>query len=434
MKFNREKIEKLLKNDIALKIISLVLALVLFVSINQIGNPIWNDIFKSTEYIQSVPIQLEYDEDKYVVTGVPDAIPVTITGTENNVASEKRRQESLVGVLSLESRTAGEYEIDTNQIDFNTQTSVIVDPAVENFDIKIQQKVTKEVPITVNYINGEGAASGYILESPKLSQSTVKVTGGNEDVDSIVSVMGFIDLSTLQVNEDSLSQEFEVSLVAYDANGDVVPNVELETKKITVVQDYEVNFVELPVNYEYVNNQTGKYVSSICEVSAAIDCSSTSQTTVKVYGDSNKIKNIDSITYKIDLTGFKGTTGEVVGTPVLDSGVYVMGDYEKTYNITLEEGVTKEIENVPFQVINLNPTLQAKTAPGETATIDVTVTGAASVVEALTKDDIILSLDLSDVSKPGSYSIPIRVKTLGDYDYELSKDRMNIEVWEVTNG
>jgi hypothetical protein len=68
------------------------------------------------------------------------------------------------------------------------------------------------------------------------------------------------------------------------------------------------------------------------------------------------------------------------------------------------------------------------------ATSKVLHANAASVVEALTKDDIILSLDLSDVSKPGSYSIPIRVKTLGDYDYELSKDRMNIEVWEVTNG
>ncbi|MGL5020779.1 MAG: hypothetical protein ACRC5R_01965, partial [Mycoplasmatales bacterium] len=242
---------------------------------------------------------------------------------------------------------------------------------------------------------------------------------------------GFVDLSLLKVDANGGPKDFDVILVAYDAKGDVVQNVSLDTTTIKVSQAYEVNTIELPVTYTYTNNDTGKFVSSICDITSTTTCTEDVVSTVKVYGDSNKIKDIDSIEYKIDLKGFKGTKGEVVGTPILESGVYVLGEYDKKYNIELEEGIEREITNVPFQVTNLNPSLQAKTIPGEASTISVVVTGAKSIVEKLTEKDIVLSLDMSEVSKPGRHTIQIRVKKMQDYNFKLSKDRMEIEVWEI---
>ena len=61
LKNNKQKIEKILKNDSILKLLSLFIAIVAFIGINQIGNTLWLEAFRTTEYVQSVPIRTLYD-------------------------------------------------------------------------------------------------------------------------------------------------------------------------------------------------------------------------------------------------------------------------------------------------------------------------------------------------------------------------------------
>ena len=78
--------------------------------INQIGNPLWLEAFRTTEYVQSVPVRTIYDEEKFVVSGMPNAIPVNIVGSQSEVRSEMNRIESLYGSLPLAYNKPGEYK------------------------------------------------------------------------------------------------------------------------------------------------------------------------------------------------------------------------------------------------------------------------------------------------------------------------------------
>lgn len=427
-KFDLATLEKILKNDNTLKVVALLCATLLFLTVNSLGQPLWNNYFVTTEYVDSVPVYVEYDEEKYTVSGIPETIPVNIRGSENDVNAMMKQIDSLSGTLSLNYKSPGVYTVDTEQIKFNNTTPVTITPALSTFDVKIQQKVTAEKSIEVSYINGEGKDNGVMLKTPTLSANSTTITGGNEDVATVATVMGFVDLSTLDPADTT--QDFTVKLLPYNAQGEVVTNVSLEPSEIQVSQPYEQSSVELPIEFEYINNNTDLYVSSICEVGIK-DCSDAVTPTVKVYGDTEKISKMQTVKYKVDLSTITTNEGEVAATPVLDSGVYVIGDNEKKYNVTMEKGVTKTIENVVPVVSGLDPTLQAKALNSEDVAIDVTVTGAESVVNDLTAKDISLSLDLSEYNTPGQVTVPIKVKKTKNFDYELEKETITVELVEA---
>ncbi|MBL0701775.1 MAG: hypothetical protein JJV90_01500 [Spiroplasma sp.] len=434
---NLEKIkfhtERLLKRNSSLLVISTVIATLLFITVNQAGNPIWLDVFKTTEYIQSVPITVEYDKEEFVVSGIPSAIPVTITGSENDVRSEMNKVGALFGTITINHKTPGEYSISSSEIKFNTLSSVSVTPSTPEFNVKVQRKIHNTMPVDISYINGGTSDAGYLLKTPILSESVVTITGGNDDIESVVAVIGFVDLSELKPNEEALTQDFTVSLVPYNKSGSVVNNIQIDPVTIIVTQPYELSSVILPISYEFINNETGKYVSSICDVKSDVECDDRTTPTVKVYGNSEKISQLENIKYKVDLQDFKTLEGEVKGTPILDTGVYVLGEYEKTYNIKIEEGETKVITGVQPRVSSLDSTFQAKAINSDDAIIDVEVTGAKSIINELTANDIVLSIDLSSATKAGIITVPIQVKKNKNFDYKLSVELITIEIIEVTN-
>lgn len=433
-KINRSKIEKALQNDMIVKITSLCLAILLYITITGVGTPFWYDFFNSKLHVDSIPLKVDYDESKYVIDGMPETISVDVSGSKSNIETFQRQQGNAVATLDLSYYEPGEYSIDSDSIKFNSNlANVRINPVASVFNVSLQEKVTESRSIDVSYINGEGMSdNGYMLSTPVLSSQAVMVTGGSEDVKSIVSVRGFIDLSKLDPGESSGEKTYDVSLVPYDEEGQVVSNINLSTPSITVTQDYEISSIELPVEYEFINNNTGKYVSSICDASSDAKCSESVTPTVHVYGDRTKIAKMDHVTYQIDLTDFQGDSGEVVGTPILESGVYILGESQSKYNINLELGKTKKIEGVRVTTYGLNPIYQPTVSSANQATVDVTVTGASSVVDSINKDSIVLEINLSDVVGAGTYTVPIELTRKNNvyFDYELSRDTTTVEIAE----
>lgn len=426
-----KKLEATLKNDIVVKLLSLTIAIILFITVTGFGNPFWNDILKTQDRIDAVPLQLKYNEEKYVVNGAPKTIAVDVEGTQSAVESAIKQSGNLVATLDLATYSASEQTINSSLISFSDNSGAKYSPIIQNFDINIQEKVTETRPIEVSYIQGAGeGTNGYLLSAPVLSSQNVSVTGGTQDIASIVSVRGFIDLDQLNPGTTSGSKEYSVNLIPYNVAGEVVSDVVLSTPSITVTQKYEISSIELPIEYDFINNSTGMYVSSVCDTQSDNNCSASVTPTVKVYGDASKISELDSIKYQIDLSEFNGTTGVVDATPVLESGVYILGEENKTYNVNLEEGSTKVIKDVPVTTYGLSDIYQAKVTSADQATVDVTVTGAKSTISTLTKEDIVLAINLSEVIGSGVVTIPIELNTSLYFGYTLSRDSSQVEITE----
>ncbi len=406
----------------------------MFISITGVGSPFWNDIFTTTDYIDSIALNVNYDEDNLVVTGIPTSISVNLSGSENDVTATMKQSQNLVGTINFPYSTPGEYEFDTSLIEFNTTLPVKLTPVNQSFDVLVQEKTSVSMPIDLNYISGDGASKGYMLSDLESDYEATVVTGGSEDVSRIVSVRGLVDLSPLSGATTSGTQTYSVNLIPYDADGGVVTNVELSPSTIEVSQEYSLSTVDLPVSYKAINNNTGYYISSICENGLNNLCSNDVVSTVSIYGDSEEINQLQDVTYQINLDDFVGTEGSIEAYPVLPSGVYVLGDQSIVLDITLEQGVQATIPDVPVTVNGLNSNLQAKANNTSSTNIDVDVTGASSVVNNLDTSDISLTVDLSDITQPGTYTVPVEVSTTQYFDTELRVTELEINVEEVNNG
>ncbi len=425
-------IKELFKNDTFLKVISFIIAVSIFITVTGVGSPFWKDVFTTTDYIDSVPLSVEYDDD-LVVSGIPTSVAVNVSGSENYVTATMKQKQNLVGKINFQYSTPGEYDFDTSLIEFNNTLPVTITPVNTSFPIVIQEKVSASKPIDLGYINGDGSTNGFMLEDPISNIESTVATGGSDDVERVVSVRGFIDLSALKTVSDAGTHDFEVNLVPYDADGKVVANVELNPPSVKVTQEYTTSTVQVPVNYSVINNNTGLYISSICESDLQGTCSDSYVPTVLVYGDSDKVNSLKSITYQLNLQEVISGEATIEGSAVLPVGVYVLGDQVKSFDIKLEKGTTRTIEDVPITVANLDSNLQAKEVDSSYSSIDVEVTGALSVVNNLESSDITLLIDLGNFNKPGTYKVPIVVNSSKYFDTKLPVTELDINIEEVNN-
>jgi len=423
------KIKNIAKKEGTLKVTAFLIALVVFISINQLGSPIWKEYFQSSTYIDGIPLEVVYDHEKYVVEGLPETVAVNVSGSSSNVETVERTKNNLVATLKIPHINPGEYEINTNQIEFNTVSNVSVEPVASSFNITLQNYVEENRAVDITYIEGQNSSQEFLLNTPKLSHEEVQVVGGSNDVGSVVTVMGMINLSELNPTEDK-SSTFMIDLIAYDKEGRPMNDVSLYPNQIEVTQPYDLQTITVPVNYGVINNETGKYVSKICDADNVENCD-VQQESIQLYGDREKIESLSEVNYVLDLENFTGQSGVVKSNIVLESGVYVYGDERQEFYVELEEGTSKTIEDVSLMVSNLQPNLQAKAQDISNTKIDVTVTGAKSVVEEVTKESIVLAIDMADISKPGTYQLPILIRKQNNLDYKLEQEEITIEIMEA---
>lgn len=415
-------IKLILENDNGLKITAIVIAIFMFITVNQIGNPIWKNYFGDTEYIEGIPLNVEYDTENYVVSGVPQSINVNISGSENNVQSTLKTKDNLVATLPLNYKSSGSYTISSDQVEFNNTSSVQISPATSSFEINIQDKKTESRSVDIGYINGGNRSEGILLNQPELMQKVVEVTGGVNDVANVVSVRGQIDLNQLPENNDKNPAILEVALTPYDKQGDVVTGVSVSPNTIGVSQSYEKGTIPLPIQFNYPNDDNS-YVKAICEKDAQ-KCEGIDQMEVNVYGEKSKIKDLKSVTFNIDKNTYNEETSLVNVSPVLESGVFVQKGSPTQIQFKAQQGVSRTIQNVQVKVINLDKNLKID----QELTTDVQVVGPKSEIEKLKAKDINLTVDAKNITEAGTYDLEYQKNENKKYNVNLNGDTISVTI------
>ncbi len=407
-------ISRTLESKRGLKITSIILALLMFLTINQVGNPLWKNYFVKSDYIEGVPLSVEYDTSKYVISGIPQTVNVNITGSENNVQSVMKTKDNLLATLELNYKGAGNYTVSSDKLDFNNTANVKISTTVPSFDIEVQEKVEDKRSIDIGYINGNNANQGYILDSPTLSTNTASITGGSSDVDSVVSIRGTIDLDQLDVTRDPNEQKFTVDLVPYNANGEVVSGVSVSPKSIDVTQAYTVQTRKVPVKFVSKGNTDNQYVESLC-ASTAEECDGIEQVYVEIYGEKSKVQNARYVEYQLDFETYDDDKNTIGITPVLESGIYTLGSNPTELQATVKSGVARTIPGVSIDVDNLQDGLSI----ANDLQTSVEVVGPSNVVNDLSAEDIKLTADLSNIRSAATTDVIITADQSNKYNVIL---------------
>lgn len=406
-----DHIRDILAKDVGLKLLSIVLAAVLWLLVVNLDDPTQSRNFTATVTFENEDVLT--DAGKYYE--LPDGNTVTF-----RVTARRSVIEDLSGSDFTVTADMNDLEDDTRipvSIDVNRHANQVSISAKTHY-IHVQVGTKAQNTFTVKpYITG-APLSGYAVGNVSVTPSTISVDGPSELVSTIESVSVNYDVTGM--SEDTYEM---VTPVFYDADGEEVDTTELVLS---------ANSVEI-----FVQIQSIKDVPILVETSGQLadglelDEITTDPEKLQLIGDADTINSMTAITIPGDVIDLSKITNNYETTVDISSylpeGVSVAEDDQVvSINVTLLSEETKEfqIKTANLTVQNLGENLQAKFT---NESVTVSITGMPSKLSGLQESGITGYVDASGLAA-GTHAVGV-VLDLGD-GLEASAASTELELTE----
>ena len=406
-------IDRILFNPRYGKIVSLALAVLLYLTVNFTNTSLSNNI-QSVFELPSVPVTINYNSDMFEISGLPGEVAAYVMGEMSDVQLV-RTQKSYSVVADLSGLTEGTYQVKLQPKDFSERVNVKLEPSTAMVTIK--KKVTTQFDLSYDFINTDKLDNIYILGEPQFEATKVNVRAASDTLDSIAFVKALIDVSgkTADFEQDAV-------LVAYDQTGtpvkaDIIPSTVKVNVKVTSPSK------DVPVAVELQGEMPeGKAIEEII-----FDHSS-----VKIYAQQSVLDELDKVSVQLDATKLTSDT-KMYQTITLPTGVRQINPARVNMDIKLGDAVSKTIDNVAINAINNTNRYNVQTKDDQIA-VSVTVYGTQANVDKITAGDIYVYFDMKDL-QPGEQEVTLQVnQDAGTYvKYTLQQASLTVNVTDPSN-
>lgn len=312
----------------ALRIIALILAFALFLYVKadlEAGREAAGA--DQVDILYNVPIEVDYDNDSLLVTGLPEAVNITISGSSSLVLQTKMEQDYAVFV-DLNSLTVGEHHVPIQHENFSDKLNVSIDPASVN--IIIEEKVSKELRVDPE-MNNRLIAEDYVLKDMTASPNTVTITGAKSVVESISYVKATVTAE--QGINASFEQQANVKVLNTELNRlDVI----VEPEKVNVKVEIEEYSKDIPLTIK----KTGKLTEGVTINELSVDPAK-----LKVTGKKAIIDELTELVVEFDLSELD-ESGSYEAKVKVPDGVSVQSDKVKIHADINQSIVLNEAEKI----------------------------------------------------------------------------------------
>ncbi|MGX5633322.1 CdaR family protein [Bacillus thuringiensis] len=417
--------DKLMENHWFLKGISLLLACMLFMSATLTEKnttsgilPFAND---TKETLTNYEINLKYDEEKYIVSGIPaEGVKVKLEGPKASVATAKAKKQFDIPI-DLRDSPKGTYEISLKTNGLPDDVKGTVQPST--IKVTLHEKARKYVHVDLKLSNEDQMPAGATLEKSSIKPDTVEVVGTKEEIESISSAKAYVDLKG--VNK-TVTKTPEVTL--YNKEGKRL-NVRTSPSKISVT---------LNVATQTTANNTEKTVpvtytkkGSLAE-GLAVTNISVEPREVTIAGPKDILDNIQS------LEGVEVDLSQLTESTTFDASVLLLKGVTsaKPNQVKVSVGVqktkqtktkTKTIDGIPIQKNGLSKDVTAQLISPQDGKISVDISGEASIVDKITAAQITAVINLQNVSS-GTKDISIQVSGPGNISIEPKQKSAKVTI------
>lgn len=404
-------LNKILMSPRISKLFALILAVVCYFALNSSNTT--NLGVRQSAVLNDIPVVTVYNREIYEISGVPTSANVIVQGDMTDINLQKGQTSSTL-VCDLSGLTEGNYNIRLVPTNFNTNLDVnVLDTPVANVTIK--KKMSANFNISYEFINTHLMDSRYTLSVPTLDRTDVQIKASEDTISSIAMVKALIDVA----NE---SQSFTKSakIVAYDYNGNVV-NCEISPDHVNAtVQVAEQPSKEVPIIVRPVGTIMEGY---------AIDTVTLNYSSVTIHAPQNVLNLIDAIYLDIDATKLNNINNSLATELKYPSGVVDMSVTNVTMEITLDRMVSKTIDDVRVGWINYDDTkYRFMVVNPDDAKMSVKVYGTQRNIDEIKAEDIIISIDLANLTT-GQQHAPLIVTGKNNIvTYEIADGRTYVEV------
>lgn len=392
-KGNGRNFERILTRKPGLIIISLLIALGVFFIADSKTTSL---IETSAEVLYDQPISATYNEEAYVVEGLPKTVDITLIGRKSDVYLAKQLPTNDI-TIDLTGLKPGVHKVNLKYKKALSSVEYKLDPSVAT--IVIYEKQSKEKEVNYEVINKDKIDSKLMVEDVSLSTDKVFVKGKEATINEVASVKALVDLKNLVdpgVGEQELK---DVKLVAYDNRGKKV-NVEIVPSKVTATVKIASPQKEVPIRVipkNYKNIVFGKSISSITP----------NISKVTIYGNSSKLEKISYIPVYVDVSDLKEDK-QFALTIKKPTGVRAMSASNVTVSISLGDETTKEFDNIYLEYENLGDGLVVQAASQDSTKVTVSVKGVQKVLSDMDPTTIKAYVDLKGL-KAGQHEVPVLV-------------------------
>lgn len=388
-----DKFERWLVKKNTLIFISLVLAIVTFIAVDNKSLVL---IDSYAEVLHDQKVEAIYNTETYVVEGLPETADVTLIGRKIDMYLAKQLSKGTVSVdiSNLEAGThkvALNYESSVNSVNYNVSPS--------NVTIIIYPKVSSTKVATIDTINKEKLDSKLSISNVTIDQQEIIIKGAEHTIKEVATVRALVDISKLVDPEVGVMNLENVPLIAYDNNGRTV-DVEMVPSKVNATISIDSPHKEVPIKIIPTGEvQFGKAISSI----------TSSETKVTVYGSEDSINKIEYFPIEVDVTNLSSNKVFNVALSV-PQGVRDLSVKNTRVSVTLGEEKTKEVKDVMIETINLDTNYKAAAIGVGASSIktSVIVKGTQEVLNTIDESKIKAIVDLSGY-KEGDHEVTITV-------------------------
>lgn len=389
------KLEVLLNRPIVLLYVSLICAIGMFYLID---SKVISLVDTEAEIITDQKVNIIYNEENYVVEGVPSSVDITLIGSKSNLYLAKQIGDHKI-VLDLTNYEPGTYKVKLKYNHSMNNVSYKLDPSTVS--IKISEKESQVFNLTYDLVNENKLDKKLNINSVNLDKNEVIVKGSKETLDTISNVKALIDIEKAGLTNKGEYDVDSIKLVAYDNNGNKVKNVEMVPNKITAKIKVDSYSVDLPVKVVTTGNITTGY---------ALNSINSTVNKVTVYGDQSVLDTLTYIEAPIDITGLstdKTFNGVTLTKP---AGVRYMSDNTTSVTVTLDQESSKEFAGVVIESRNLATGYTASALTEADRTITVIAKGVKSALDNLDVSKIKAYIDLSGYTA-GTYEVEVKLST-----------------------
>ncbi|NQX48608.1 hypothetical protein HQN87_25070 [Paenibacillus tritici] len=384
--------DKWMKNNNFNKILALALGIILWTIVHVDTAPTYQTTVNTeSKTIENVKVEIEgFDSDNYVLTKDVDSVRMEVRGKRSDLTY--KFSDAYRVWLDLKDVKPGD---NTLPLMYSTPSGVTLDDMVPNqVNVHIELRTTKSFPVSLN-ITGE-PASGYEVGTPVIDPASVEVTLPASDLGRVAKVQGKIELD----GENEAFSEKKLRLYALDNKGNELEDAVIEPSTAAVEVPITLPSKTLPLDISFTGSLPGSLVLSRV---------TPEQDMVTVYGSAETLKNLSSYEAVLDLSTVKNAGTEQMklelkppeGTGKIEPAVM-------NVSVSAAEITQRTLSAMPIKLEGVSNGLTALILDPVSTSIDLTISGAPTLLDQLDQDSISVVADVGGLTA-GIHDVTLQV-------------------------
>lgn len=384
--------EKMFSKKSSLVIISLLISIGIFYYVDTKSTTISET---SAEVLYNQKVNAIYNEEAYVIEGIPETVDITMIGRKSDLYLAKQLPVDAVDI-DLKDLKPGTHEVSLKYKGAINSVSYKIDPSIAT--VIIYSKMSEARTLTYDIVNQDKLNSKLSISKVELDRKEVIIKGPQYKLDKVATVKALVDISKIEnpkVGNISLS---DIKLVAYDIKGIII---DVEIVPMSVTAEIEITSPSKVIPVKIVPTGKVAFGKAISSITSSVE-------SVTIYGDEETLANIKNIEVPINVDGLDSHKKQTL-TIKKPGGIREISEVSTTVSIDVESEASKEIKNIQLEYINLNENYSPNANSDEDKYVTVVVKGVESIIDEIDEKDIKVYVDLKGYG-PGTHDVDVIVE------------------------